>query len=195
MPAKVKFDTKNMDVLLSSERRRTLDTHRLLSLLPIHLHHVVADIGCGPGYFTLPLAKFLLYGKVYALDIRDEMLEALRLRVAESHLANVEIAKCGATEFPLPNESLDGVFLSLVTQEVRDRAAFLKAVRDLLRQRGWCAILEWFESDEPDENMSAPPVKDPNSPKDLESLVRSVGFRLEFIRILSGGYYMAQMRR
>ena len=186
---------KLIDWHLRSDREREVHPYTVLTYTPIDQYDQVADIGCGPGYFTLPLAKYLVRGKVYALDTSEKMLDVLRPKVAEARLANVEIAKCGATTFPLPNESLDGVFLSLVIQEVRHRAAFLKAVRELLRQRGWCAILEWSEPDEPDESISAPPVKDPISPKEMETLVRSVGSRLEFIRVLNGGYYMAQMRR
>ena len=184
-----------IDWHLRPGRQREVHPYTVITHTPIDQYDQVADIGCGPGYFTLPLAKHLLYGKVYALDTRDGMLDALRLRVDDARLANVEIAKCGVTKFPLPKESLDGAFLSLVTQETRDRTAFLKAVRDLMRPRGWCAILEWCKPVEPDESITAPPVEDPISPKDLETLVRSVGFKLEFIRILGGGYYMAQMRR
>ena len=40
------------------------DTHRLISVIPILPHDHVADIGCGSGYFTVPLGKFLFDGKV-----------------------------------------------------------------------------------------------------------------------------------
>ena len=76
MPKKVKSDPQKMDLMLSTERRKNLDTHRLLSLVPIHIHHVIADIGCGPGYLTIPLGKYLFDGKVFALDIQQEMLDA-----------------------------------------------------------------------------------------------------------------------
>lgn len=191
----MKTQQELIDWHLRPVRQREIHPYTVITHTPIDLYDQVADIGCGPGYFTLPLAKYLLYGKVYALDTRDEMLDALRLEVNEARLSNVEIAKCGATKFPLPKESLDGAFLSLVIQETRNRTVFLKAVRDLIRPMGWCAILEWCEPDSPDESIIAPPVEDPICTKDMETLVRSVGFKLEFIRILSGGYYMAQMRR
>ena len=92
-------------------------------------------------------------------------------------------------------QALDGTFLSLVVQEAQDRNVFLRAVTDLLRPRGWCAILEWYQSDEREESMPVPPLEDPIKPEDLETLVRSAGFRLKSVRSLGGGYYIAQMWR
>ena len=46
---------------------------------------VVADLGAGSGYFTFRLAaKVGKTGKVLAVDIQDEMLEALRRRAASA---------------------------------------------------------------------------------------------------------------
>ena len=52
--------------LLRPERAEMLDPSEILSFCPINSHDRVADIGCGPGYFTLPLAASVNNGKVYA---------------------------------------------------------------------------------------------------------------------------------
>lgn len=96
---------------LRPERQVEINPYTVITHTPIDPYDHVADIGCGPGYFTLPIAKYLVHGKAYALDIRDEMLEAVRQRVSEAHLGNVEIAKCGAADFPLPNGSLESLML------------------------------------------------------------------------------------
>ena len=80
--------------LLRPERLETLDPFRVLSHCPLTQRDNVADIGCGPGYFTLPLAKFLINGRVIALDTSDEMLEKCRARLDEVRLGNVEVVKC-----------------------------------------------------------------------------------------------------
>ena len=59
--------------LLSSQREEELDPFTVMTFLPIEPHQHVADIGCGPGFFTIPFAKHLLNGKVYGLDIDEEM--------------------------------------------------------------------------------------------------------------------------
>ncbi len=72
--------------LLAPERAQRHDTFLILSMSGVNLQDTVADIGCGPGYFTVPLAKYLVNGKLYALDIDDEMLEACRNNVSEAHM-------------------------------------------------------------------------------------------------------------
>ena len=85
----------------------------IITFMPIDPYDHVADIGCGPGYFSIPLAKHLVYGKLYSLDILDEMLDVLRERVAEQNLGNMEILKCARDGLPssrgVPKRSISGL--------------------------------------------------------------------------------------
>ncbi len=137
------YDPARMDRLVSPERYERLDIYRILSLLPLTHDQIVADIGCGPGFFTIPLAKTLWEGKVYALDIQEEMLEACRRRVEEARLGNVEVMLNKETKFPLEASSLDGVLVALVLHSQIDKAAFLKAVVKLMKPSGWLAFINW----------------------------------------------------
>ena len=49
----------------------------------------VAEFGCGYGTFTIPTAK-IITGKVYAIDIEPEMIEATKRKAEENRLNNVE---------------------------------------------------------------------------------------------------------
>ena len=177
--------------LLDPSREEELDSFRVIALMPIDPYDHVADIGCGPGYFAIPLAKHLINGKLFALDILDEMLDALRDRVAEANLGNVEVIKCSPTEFSLPEKSLDGVFLAFVTHQNDDRVAFLEAAMRLLKPRGWCTILEWYRK----ETGGGPPLEKRIEPDELEALAKQVGFRFRWWRDLNGRQYMAMMRK
>ncbi len=125
--------------LLSPERAETLDPLRVLSLCPINVYDTVAEIGCGPGYFTLPIAKALKNGSVLALDLDDDMVAACRERVAEARMGNVEILKCSEFDFPIEAGSVNGVFLAFVIQASPDKGRFLSAVREVIQPRGWCS--------------------------------------------------------
>ena len=121
-----KFNPKRMERLLGPERRQVLDPDEVLDLLPLQPGHVVADTGCGPGYFTVPLARHVPKGKVYALDVQDEMVKAAKEYADAEGVTNVEALLSSETNVPVPPNSLDGVFMAFVLHEVDgNKANFL----------------------------------------------------------------------
>ena len=177
--------------LLSPERQEAVDPFMVMTFMPIEAYDHVADIGCGPGYFSIPMAKHLVYGKLYALDVSDEMLDALRERVAEANLGNVDVMKCGPTDFPVPEGSLDGVFLAFVTHYNEDRVAFLKAAAELLRPRGWCTVLEFYRK----ETEHGPPLHERIEPAELRQMAQEAGLEFRSLRDFNGDQYMAVFRK
>ncbi len=180
-----------IEALLRPQRQENLDPFMVITFMPIEPYDIVADIGCGPGYFTIPLAKHLVYGKLYALDIVDEMLDVTRQRVAESNLGNVEVLQCGPMDFPIPDESLNGVFLAFVTHESEDKVAFLQTVKKLLKPRGWCTILEFYKKETEEEG---PPLAVRMDPDEVERVAREAGFHFRWWRDINGSQYMALLR-
>jgi ubiquinone/menaquinone biosynthesis C-methylase UbiE len=176
--------------LINPDRAKKLDPFMVLTLSDINLHSTVADIGCGPGFFTLPLGKYLVNGKLFALDIDDEMLEACRERVAEARLGNVEVLKCDEFEFPLDSGSLDGVFMAFVIQQSPDKPRLMRAVRELLRPNGWCTVLEWYKK----ETETGPPVERRVDPPELQIIAEEAGFRYVRSRDMNGEQYMVILR-
>ena len=176
--------------LLAPQRDASLDNLAIFSFSGISSRDRVVDIGCGPGYFTIPLAKALVEGKLYALDIDNEMLDACRERIAQARMGNVEILKCDEFDFPLEAGSLDGIFAAFVIQQSPDKLRFLQAVRQLLRPRGWGVILEWHRK----ETESGPPLERRVDPEKLEELVKSAGFRSLGWRDLNSDQYMMALR-
>ena len=177
--------------LLSPQREKDLDPLTVITRTPIDPYQQVADIGCGPGYFSIPLAKHLSYGKLYALDSQDEMLKALRKRVEATKLTNIEILKSTETHFSLPKASLDGLLLAFVIHQNRDRLAFLKAATDLLRPGGWCCVLEWFRK----ETEEGPPLEKRIEPDEMAVLAKEAGLGLLWQRDMNGKQYMVLLRK
>ena len=177
---------------LSPEREQEVDPFNVLNYMPIDPYDKVADIGCGPGYFTIPLAKYLVHGRLHALDTDDEMVEMTRQRVIDARLGNVEVRACEPTSFPIEAGSLNGVFLSLVVHHHGlDREAFLKAVRELLRPHGWCTVLEWHGEGGQDSHSHDHRIE----PDQLRDLARRAGFRFEGWRRLNDTQYMATLKK
>ena len=186
-----KFDPANKDMLLSSQRQRDLDPLRVISLVPIMPYHVVADVGCGPGYFTVPLGKHVYDGKVYALDIQQEMLDAAKEQLARVHLTNVELVLTKEKKLSLKANSLDGAFAAFVAHEADDPQVMLKEILRCLRKGGWLALLEWYKR----EMEEGPPMEDRIDKPELRGLAQKVGFRYTTGRDLTSGQYMLLMRK
>ncbi len=176
--------------LLSPDRMEGADPFVVLSFCPINVHDTVADIGCGPGYFTIPLAKFLVSGSVHALDREPDMVAACRDRIQQARLGNVQVQQCSDLEFPIPQGSLDGAFLAFVVHENSDQVQFLKAVRELVQPKGWCTVLEWHRK--PTEQ--GPPLESRLEPGRLQDLAAQAGFSYRDHRDLNGEQYMMTLR-
>lgn len=103
----------------------------------------VVDLGCGPGYFTIPLAEMVgENGQVIAVDVQQEMLDKVRMRAEQAGLASrVHLCLTGA-EGPGAIGPADFALAFWMVHEVPDRPAFLKQVHDILRPGGRLLLAE-----------------------------------------------------
>ena len=97
--------------LLNAGLEETYDPQSLIALAPIHTDQVVADVGSGPGWLSIPLAKYLYGGKLYAVDVQEGMLEKVAERAAKFRLFNVETVLSKESSIPLEDGILDGLVL------------------------------------------------------------------------------------
>ena len=190
MSIKGKFNVDNMQVLVSPERSQAIDTDALLSGLPIASRDVVADVGCGPGFLTLPLARYLTEGRVYALDIQQEMLDAVRGALDAEDLTNAEVARSTENSLPLGDKTVDGAILAFVLQEVYEPDALLRDVRRCLKDDGWLAVLEWHKRD----MDHGPPVARRIDPDAMGTKLRNLGFKPPERRELNADQYLMVTR-
>ena len=58
-----------------------LNPSEVLESLELRKDMIAADFGCGSGGWVIPLAKKLEEGKVFAIDILEEPLSALRAKI------------------------------------------------------------------------------------------------------------------
>ena len=175
--------------MLRPERAETLDPFRVMSHCPVNPRDTVADIGCGPGYFTLPLAKYLIYGKVFALDASDEMIQACQERVNQARLGNVEVVKCEEYEFPVEAGVADGLFISVTLHHPEDRVRFLTAAKEMLKPGGWCFIVEWQKK----ETESGPPQQVRITTEELRQIAKDSGFKFQSSLNLNSDYFVATL--
>src|SRR5689334_21231750 len=73
------------------KRVAALKIDEVVAAMKLRPGQTVADIGAGPGLFVVPLAMAVgPSGRIYAEDIDAGFFPAIRARVADAHVANVE---------------------------------------------------------------------------------------------------------
>lgn len=108
----------------------------------------VVDLGAGSGYFTFRIApKVGPRGKVLAVEIQDEMIDALRRRAKEQKVANVEIIKGTESDPHLPASSVDVVLMVDVYHELAYPFEVMTAVHRALKPGGRVVFVEYRQED------------------------------------------------
>jgi SAM-dependent methyltransferase len=103
----------------------------------------VAELGCGYGTFTIPLAERIA-GTVYAFDIDAQMTEMTGRRATEAGLANVRVEVRDVLErgFGLAEAQCDAVLLFNILHCERPVDILCEAAR-VLRPGGVVAVIHW----------------------------------------------------
>ena len=101
------------------------------------------DLGCGPGYFTLPLAELVgETGQVIAVDVQQEMLDKVRERAELAGLASrIRFVRPDADGLGAVGPA-DFALAFWMVHEVPDRLPFLRQVHDSLKPGGRLLLAE-----------------------------------------------------
>lgn len=182
-----KFKAVNMAKLDNPERLEILPPHKVMALIELREGMTIADIGCGIGYFAIPMAKMVgTKGRIYALDLNPLMLEELAKRVEASGVDNVELCLTSENGFKLPKASVDMAFTSTVHHELDDAATFLKACSEILIPGGTMVIVDWNAVDE----SYGPPMHKRIPKEKVKQDLADAGFKIKAEHMLGKNFYV-----
>lgn len=101
------------------------------------------DIGCGPGFFTLPIAQLVgSAGRVIGVDLQEEMLEKVRRKIKGAEFEDrIVLQKSDGNSIGVA-EQLDFVLLFYVVHEVPKKDGFFNEIARILRPTGKVLIVE-----------------------------------------------------
>ncbi len=144
----------------------------------------IADIGCGSGFFTIPLIKTIadienIDVKVYALDISEEMLSCIKENIEianfnENQKSCAILTKCEESNITLEDASMDIILTSNVFHEIEHRLDYLREIKRALKPGGNLFLIDWDKEDK--ILKMGPPVEERLSSAESIELLSAAGF-------------------
>ncbi|MGO9482346.1 MAG: class I SAM-dependent methyltransferase [Candidatus Kryptoniota bacterium] len=103
----------------------------------------VLDLGCGPGFFSVEIAKMLSgSGKVIAADLQEGMLEKVSKKIKGTELERrITLHKCEDSKIGL-TENVDFVLAFYMVHEVPSQDELFAELKSVLKPGGKLYIIE-----------------------------------------------------
>lgn len=154
---------------------RFLDPSQILAYTGINKGNVVADFGCGNGFYPVAAAKLVgEEGLVYAVDIKHESLEATSSTAKHLGLKNVYTLRHDL-EHPgvdIKENSCDAVILAGIMHLAKLQKNVLKETYRVLKTGGKVIVIEWKKEHLP----FGPDITHRISEKEMTTLLSQSGF-------------------
>jgi ubiquinone/menaquinone biosynthesis C-methylase UbiE len=126
------------------------DPYRALEAAGLERGNTVLEIGCGPGFFTIPAARVVgAEGCVYALDISPLAIERVQQKVEAEGVSNVRTVLADATRTGLPGQSFELAFLFGFAHHRGSLDGILTETHRLLKSGGILSVegMPWLSSE------------------------------------------------
>ncbi|MFP6596609.1 MAG: methyltransferase domain-containing protein [Candidatus Hydrogenedentota bacterium] len=158
-PAQI-LKAEQASILLMDARDDLEHPETTLDLMGLKDGDVVADLGCGNGYYTLRIAKRIApHGHVLAVDVQQGMLDQLTSRMEEAEIKNIYPILGAFTDPYLPPGKVDWLLLTDVYHEFSEPEKMLEKIRACLAPDGRVALLEYRAEQDP-ETIAFPIPRD-----------------------------------
>ena len=117
------------------------DPYQALDAAGLEPGQKVLEVGCGPGFFTIPAARIAGdKGTIHALDISPLAVERVQQKIEKEGATNVETILADAAQTGLPDQSFDFIFVFGFAHSVGNMEDILTELHRLLKPAGILAI-------------------------------------------------------
>ena len=107
----------------------------------------IMDIGAGSGYFSVKLAEN--GANVIAADVSEEFQEALKKRIEDNQLKNIELRKIPFESPNLADGEVDMVLIVNTYHHIENRSDYFAKVKAGTKQTGELVLIDFFKTETP----------------------------------------------
>ena len=179
-----RFDADWIASMLEQDRRGSASAEETLKDIGLERGEVVADIGSGPGFFTIPSLQIVApTGWVHAVDREPAMLSFVEDLARQQGLDRLQTHLATGNEIPLADASADVTICSLLLHDVEARESLVFELGRITRPRGRLVVVEWI----PEPNESRP---NRIAPEVTVGLVEAIGRAVQINRPIGARQYL-----
>jgi len=131
-----------------------LNPKKVIEEIPLKEEMNIADFGCGPGGWVIPLAKKIKSGKIYALDVLEEVLSALKSLAEMERVYNIRTIRCDIERgTDLQDNFFDLLIMSNLLFQVDEKDAVIEEGHRILRKGGNLLFVDWNNKEDVAEDL------------------------------------------
>jgi ubiquinone/menaquinone biosynthesis C-methylase UbiE len=119
-----------------------LSPQKLIGHLGLAPDSRVLELGPGPGFFSIDVARAVPRGRLELVDVQYPMLQKARRRLGRAGARNAGFTQADAARLPFRQSAFDAAFLVAVLGEVHDPKACLVSISEALRPEGALSVAE-----------------------------------------------------
>ena len=128
---------------LDSRIRKWLQNPKKILTPYVQEGMTVLDIGCGPGFFSIEMAKMVgKTGKVISADLQEGMLQKLSNKIKGTELQErLTLVKCGKDTTNV-TDRVDFILAFYMVHEVPEKMSFFRELKNILNEKGQFLLIE-----------------------------------------------------
>lgn len=117
------------------------DPVRSLTAAGLKASQSVLEVGCGPGFFTIPAARMVgETGRVVSIDVNPEAVSHVREKIRRENIMNINVMEANASDTGFKCHSFDLVFVFGLGHATGGIDSIWKEIHRVLKPEGVLAV-------------------------------------------------------
>jgi ubiquinone/menaquinone biosynthesis C-methylase UbiE len=153
-----------------------IDAEKAFAMIDVKPDSHFLDLACGLGHYSIEVStKIGEKGVVYAVDLWQEGIDALKREIGKRGIENIKpIVADMRNRLPIEERSIDSCLLATILHDLSksDQESTLQEIVRLMKPDGMLTIIEFKKIDK----GPGPPLKIRMEEEEIEALVTQYGF-------------------